>query len=286
MTWRNDGRMDSRNRRAISPAIFAVSSAREAPLPAEASSRRTSENTLLMIAVANGCERRPLKSASSGARRTSFTGGICLKASTELHCTIAVHMKAKLLLLVPLLLLPLRLDAWPSSALTKILHDAQRPLPKSLGELLKDFDTVLLQPCTTLTVEEASKVAVSELKSKRGDLVAAVAAMRDAGCAAAALSDPRIDTFVAAQSRNFEVVFYGYHDLIRSGDLPAFLKARTEESSRLLNRLRRSSELPDRNNAVETSPQFGIAAIALSHAVTDVANVWFHIWKTANGDLR
>ena len=175
--------------------------------------------------------------------------------------------------------------AWPVNARAKMLRSAQRALPKALATLLNDFDSVLVQPCRKLTVEEASRVAIAAFKDKTASPAAAVAAMRDAACAAADMSDPQLDSLVQAHLNEFAIVFYGMDPAIRNGDLAGFLKTRREESQRLLQRLRRSSELPDRDTAVENSPQFGIASIALSHAVTDIANVWYHIWKSSNGDV-
>jgi hypothetical protein len=185
-----------------------------------------------------------------------------------------------------LVFLESNLNAWPTNSYPRIFQDARRPLPQALGTFLKDFDSVLMSPCRSMPVEQAVQKAIDELTRKNMNPRESAAAIRDAGCAAAEMNDPKLDSMAASQVNRFSVVFYGFDDRILKGDLKSFLKARTEESERLLQRLRRYSELPDKSTDIETSPQYGIASIAFSHAVTDVANIWYHIWKEAHGDLR
>ena len=189
-------------------------------------------------------------------------------------------------ILLALFLIPIQIHAWPAASYAKIFQDARRPLPQAMATFLKDFESVLLSPCKPMPIEQAVQNAVDQLSKKNLDPREAVAAIRDAGCATAEMNDPKLDGMAASQANRFSVVFYGFDERIRKGDLKGFLQVRSEESQRLLQRLRRYSELPDQSTAVETSPQYGIASIAFSHAVTDVANVWFHIWKEAHGDLR
>ena len=176
--------------------------------------------------------------------------------------------------------------AWPQTSYNLLFRSAQKPLPKALSTLLADFQSVLMEQCKKIAIEDATKAAIRAFENRKGNPAASVAAMRDAGCAIAEMSDPRLDSLVSAQSSKFAIVFYGYHPTIQAGNFTEFVKIRKEESERLLRRLQRSSELPDRFSEVENSPQFGIASIAFSHAVTDVANVWYYIWKSVNGDLR
>jgi hypothetical protein len=189
-------------------------------------------------------------------------------------------------MLALLCMLPGNLGAWPASTYPKIFQNALHPLPKSLAALLKNFEPILMEPCQKQTVEAASKVAIEQLTRNEVNPRLAVAAMRDAGCAAAALNDPNLDSLVDANAAKFSVVFYGYHERILAGDLAGFLRIRTPERQQLLRRLNRSAELPDRNTTVELSPNYGIASIAFSHAATDVVNVWFYIWKESHGDLQ
>ena len=175
--------------------------------------------------------------------------------------------------------------AWPETAYPEIFDNAIRVLPPPLRQLLEDMESSLHQSCLPTRTEQAAAQAIEQLRSPNGSLERAVTAMKDAGCAIAAMNDPRMDVLVESEQKNFAVVFYGWHPVIEDGNLAEYLRIREEEHQRLLDRFGRTSELPNRSDNVELSPEFGMASIAFSHAVTDVANVWLYVWTSVNGAL-
>ncbi len=175
--------------------------------------------------------------------------------------------------------------AWPETAYPQIFDNAIRVLPPPLRRLLEDMESSLHQSCLPTRTEQAAAQAIEQLRSPNGSLERAVTAMKDAGCAIAAMNDPKMDVLVESERKNFAVVFYGWHPVIEDGNLPEYLRIREEEHQRLLDRFGRTSELPNRSDNVELSPEFGMASIAFSHAVTDVANVWLYVWTSVNGAL-
>ncbi len=208
-------------------------------------------------------------------------------AGLELRCAAHLNMKKRIVILCTLwLALPATSEGWPSSHYREIFLNAHRVLPPPLRQLLVDMDAVFEQPCEPKVLEQSVDRAIAEFSNRYGSLQRAGEALRDAGCAAAAMNDPRMDRLVQSHGGKFPVVFYGYHPFVRDGNLAGYLAIRREAQQRLAGRLERSIELPSRSEQVELSPEFGVASIAFSHAVTDVANVWFYVWTKVNGSVN
>src|SRR5262245_59203935 len=106
--------------------------------------------------------------------------------------------------------------AWPVATYPRIFESAGRPLPSPFRTFLKDFSPVFRKPCGSANIETSAKTAIDQLTRKGGDLATAAAAMRDAGCAAAAMNDPQLDALVSKQAETFSVVFYGFHPTIEA----------------------------------------------------------------------
>ena len=106
--------------------------------------------------------------------------------------------------------------------------------------------------------------------------------------------DPRLDAshndfeqYFERRMSKFATVFYGLDADFRIGPYLDKTFARTSRFYPLMGEeyfrsgeRRTSAEFDDRSTA------FGVAAVCYSHAVTDLVNLYYYIWREAGGDVR
>jgi len=100
-------------------------------------------------------------------------------------------------------------------------------------------------------------------------------------------SQEDFEAYFERKLQRFPTVFYGLEPdfrleryLASTFDRSAnFYPLLSEEYFRFGER-RTSQDFDDRSTA------FGIASVSYSHAVTDLVNIYFHIWREAGGDVR
>ena len=204
--------------------------------------------------------------------------------------------------------------AFEAQARAKIAVDALRLAPPSLGRQLArhrpslirgakgEFPATLAEAKRRLT--EETEAAVSLINARRSFKKVSEALGRIAGIMAC-VNDPlwgesapelredgaRFAGFFEDRMGRFPLVFNGYTgSWVRGGDLDGFIdsiRARYRDDRKSLTSAYhpahggpvRSSDFDDR------SVPFAIASLAYSHAVTDAAHLWIHIWGRAHGDL-
>lgn len=95
------------------------------------------------------------------------------------------------------------------------------------------------------------------------------------------------EQFFERRLPKFPTVFYGLEPQFRMNDFLDRTFARSARFYPLLSEeyfrdgvRRTSAEFDDRSTA------FGVASVSYSRAVTDLANLYFHIWREAGGDVR
>lgn len=100
------------------------------------------------------------------------------------------------------------------------------------------------------------------------------------------LAENDFEQYFERQLTKFPTVFYGLDDLAPRQLLDRTV-ARTQAFYPLLGEeylrggeQRTSSDFDDRSTA------FGVAAVCYSHAVTDLVNLYYYIWRESGGDVR
>ena len=86
-------------------------------------------------------------------------------------------------------------------------------------------------------------------------------------------SQKKFPTVFYGLDTNFNVPRYFEHTMYRTSRLQPLVESEYERAGS-------SSDFDDRSTA------FGIASVCYSHAVTDLVNLYYYIWKEAGGDVR
>ena len=101
------------------------------------------------------------------------------------------------------------------------------------------------------------------------------------------LSHDDFEQYFERRMAKFPTVFYGLDQDFRLGNYLDRTFARTSKFYPLMSEeyfrggeRRTSAEFDDRSTA------FGVASVCYSHAVTDLVNLYYYIWKEAGGDVR
>lgn len=103
--------------------------------------------------------------------------------------------------------------------------------------------------------------------------------------------DPSHDDFeqyFERQMAKFPTVFYGLDDQPNVSTIVARAVTRTEHFYPLMSSEYLAGDGERRTSADfdDHSTAFGVASVCYSHAVTDLVNLYYYIWREAGGDVR
>jgi hypothetical protein len=226
-------------------------------------------------------------------------------------------------LAIALLLLPLTAHAWTRASDQRIAAKGAALAPPDLRLLLTRFDSDYNAGIERAEAEEGSESHHFFALSKSGKLRerieretrSAIAAIRkgesmpavierlgviahliadannpfhtsDGDTRLAPLHDDFAQYFERKMSR-FPTVFYGLEEDFQ---LVPYLDRTIERSSKfypLMSEEYFRDDMPHTSaDFDDRSTAFGVASVCYSHAVTDLVNVYYYIWKEAGGDVR
>jgi hypothetical protein len=222
-----------------------------------------------------------------------------------------------------LFLTPLTANAWTRASDTRIAERSMELAPPDLQLVLKRFAPEFANGLQRAESDEGSEVHHYFVLSRQGKLrerieqetrgtIAMVRGNQSMALVAEHLgtlahlvadannpfhtsdADPRLglmhddfEQYFERRMAHFPTVFYG---LSPDFQLDAYLDRTVNRSSRLMPLMseeyfrggseHRSVEFDDRSTA------FGVASVCYSHAVTDLVNLYYYIWRESGGDVR
>lgn len=105
------------------------------------------------------------------------------------------------------------------------------------------------------------------------------------------LCEIEFNKFIISNLDKFPFVFYGYSSKhLENNDINGFVNSIVQRSSilreRLMEKMHADGKVVPADKFDEKSVVFGVSAISYQHSISNIVQLWMHIWKTAHGDTR
>lgn len=201
-------------------------------------------------------------------------------------------MKRAALLLV--FLIPMTASAWTRASDQRIAKKAAALAPADLRTLIEHFNTEYQAGLTRgianaplrdqIEAETNAAIAAARAQKPMSQMIEHLGVLAHLVAEANTPARGDFEQYFERSLRKFPTVFYG---LDRNFNVPRYFDRtfmRTSRFSPLVEseyaRAERSEAFDDRSTA------FGIASVCYSHAVSDLVNLYYYIWKEAGGDVR
>ena len=201
-------------------------------------------------------------------------------------------MKRAALLLV--FLIPITANAWTRVSNQRIAKKAAALAPSDLRTMIEQFNTdyqaglarATIGPALNSQIEAETRAAIAAARAHQpmSQVIEHLGVLAYLVSEANTPARGDFEQYFERSQRKFPTVFYGLDANFSVQQYFQRTFMRTLRFSPLVEseyaRAERSEAFDDRSTA------FGIASVCYSHAVSDLVNLYYYIWKEAGGDVR
>ena len=201
-------------------------------------------------------------------------------------------MKRAALLII--FLIPITATAWTRASDQRIAKKAAALAPSDLRTLIEHFNTDYQAGLTRATagpdlsdqIESETNAAIAAARARKpmSEVIERLGVLAHLVAQANTPASGDFEQYFERSQRKFPTVFYGLDTNFNVERYFQRTFRRTSRFSPLVEseyaRAERSEAFDDRSTA------FGVASVCYSHAVSDLVNLYYYIWKEAGGDVR
>jgi hypothetical protein len=192
-----------------------------------------------------------------------------------------------------LFLISINANAWTRASDQRIAKKAAALAPPDLRVIIEKFNpeyqsglshTITTDVRTQIDAETKAAIHIVRANKPLSQLVEHLGVLAHLVADANTPARGDFEHYFERSQKKFPMVFYG---LDTNFSVPRYFERTLNRTSRFrplidseYERAGSSSDFDDRSTA------FGVASVCYSHAVTDLVNLYYYIWKEAGGDVR